>query len=52
VAVDVENGRAVFFGVNNVLVKNFVVKGASHANSLCAAFDFMRERLCRFTEMK
>ena len=29
-AVDVEDGGAVFFGVNDVLVPDFVVEGASH----------------------
>jgi hypothetical protein len=51
-AVDVEDGGAVFFGVNDVFVKNFVVKGASHESSLGGDFDFMRERWREFTEMK
>jgi hypothetical protein len=33
-AVDVKNGGAVFFGVDNVLVPDLVVKGASHG--LCS----------------
>jgi hypothetical protein len=32
-AVDVQNGGAVFFGVNDVLVPDFVVEGASHGFS-------------------
>ena len=32
-AVDVQNGCAVFFGVDDVLVPNLVVKRASHAGS-------------------
>jgi hypothetical protein len=43
-AVDVEDGRAIFFGVDDVLVPNLVVKGASHESSLGGAFDFMREQ--------
>jgi hypothetical protein len=51
-AVDVEDGCAVFFGVDDVLVPNLVVKGASHESSLDTDLDFMRERGCLFTEMK
>jgi hypothetical protein len=31
VAVDVEDGGAVFFGVDDVLVPDLVVQGASHS---------------------
>jgi hypothetical protein len=51
-AVDVEDGCAVFFGVDDVLVPNLVVKGASHESSLGGACDFMRERWREFTETK
>jgi len=37
--VDVEDGRAVFFGMNDVFIPDFVVKGASHVVSLLI-FDF------------
>jgi hypothetical protein len=41
-AVDVEDGCAIFFGVDDVLVPNLVVKRASHGSSLYGALDFMR----------
>jgi hypothetical protein len=38
VAVDVEDGGAVFFGMNDVLVKNLVVEGASHGVLVVVGF--------------
>jgi hypothetical protein len=51
-AVNIEDGCAIFFGVDDVLVPNLVVKGASHESSLGGARDFMRERWYEFTEVK
>jgi hypothetical protein len=51
-AVDVEDGCAIFFGVDDVLVPNLVVKGASHESSLSGDCNFMREYWREFTEMK
>ena len=41
VAVYIEDGRAVFFGVDDVFVPNLVVQGAAHETSLCAGKHFM-----------
>jgi len=51
-AVDVEDGGAIFFGVDDVLVPNLVVKGASHVCSfvqssiLCGDVQLMAVLAC------
>jgi hypothetical protein len=40
VAVNVQDGGAVFFGMDNVFVPNFVVKRACHGASLVQALHF------------
>jgi hypothetical protein len=37
-AVDVQNGGAVFFGVDDVFVPDFVVEGAAHGVCVCFVF--------------
>jgi hypothetical protein len=45
VAVNVEDGRTVFFGMNYMLFPDFVVKGASHIDYLMKALFYSEARM-------